>query len=98
MLTSKQRAALRGKASCADPVFQMGKDGVTDGFLNSVDQALNARELIKVTVLKTAPLDPREAGEEIASKVRAELVAAIGGKIILYRYSKTVTNHVLEVK
>lgn len=94
MLTSKQRATLRGAASVAEPVFQMGKEGLSETFLAACDSALSARELIKITVLKTAPLSAREAGEKLAEKLRAEFVAAIGGKCILYRYSKNKTEHI----
>ena len=94
MLTSKQRAALRGAASTADTLFQLGKEGITDSFLDSCNSALNARELIKLSVLKTAPVSAREAGEEVASKLRAEFVAVIGNKFILYRFNKDKTEHV----
>ena len=94
MLNSKQRAALRSEAASAVSVFQLGKDGITDGFISGCDSALTARELIKITVLKTAPVSPREAGEETARKLGAEFVAAIGNKFILYRYSKNKTEHI----
>ncbi len=94
MLTSKQRAALRGAASVQEPIFQIGKEGVGENLTAACDSALTARELIKITVLKRAPLTPREAGELLAEKLRAEFVAAIGSKCILYRYSKNKTDHV----
>ncbi len=94
MLTSKQRAALRSAASSMETVFQLGKDGIGDGFVESVDKALTARELIKITVLKTAPYTPREAGERTAAATGAEFVAAIGSKMILYRYSKSKAEHI----
>ena len=90
MLNSKQRAALRSEAASAVSVFQLGKDGITDGFISGCDSALTARELIKIT----APVSPREAGEETARKLGAEFVAAIGNKFILYRYSKNKTEHI----
>ena len=93
MLTSKQRAALRGAASTADTLFQLGKEGITDSFLDSCNSALDARELIKLSVLKTAPVSAREAGEEVASKLRAEFVAVIGKKIIIYRFNKKKNQH-----
>ena len=85
---------MRGLASTADTLFQLGKDGVTDTFLSSCDSALTARELIKLSVLKTAPLTAREAGEEVASRLGAEFVAAIGNKFVLYRFSKNKTEHI----
>lgn len=72
----------------------MGKEGIGENFVASCDSALTARELIKITVLKTAPLTPREAGEQLAAKLKAEFVAAIGSKCVLYRYSKDKTEHV----
>ncbi len=78
MLTSKQRAALRGAASVQEPIFQIGKEGVGENLTAACDR----------------PLTPREAGELLAEKLRAEFVAAIGSKCILYRYSKNKTDHV----
>lgn len=94
MLNSKQRAALRSAAATAETLFQLGKDGITDTFTASCDSALTARELIKISVLKTAPITAREAGEEVAQRLGAEFVAAIGNKFILYRYSKNKTEHI----
>ena len=94
MLNSKQRAELRSVAATQDSIFQMGKDGVTDTFIDSCDSALTARELIKVTVLKTAPMSAREAGEEVAARTKSEFVAAIGSKFILYRFSKNKAEHI----
>lgn len=94
MLTSKQRAALRSAAATAETLFQLGKEGITDGFINSCDAALTARELIKLSVLKTAPLTAREAGEQVAARMHAEFVVAIGSKFILYRYSKNRSEHI----
>ncbi len=94
MLNSKQRATLRSQAASVASVFQLGKDGLTDNFIESCDSALTARELIKITVLRSAPLSSREAGEETAKKLGAEFVAAIGNKFILYRYSKDKSEHI----
>lgn len=94
MLTSKQRATLRAAASTAETLFQMGKDGITENFVQGCDSALTARELIKISVLKTAPLTPREAGEQVAARLNAEFVAAIGNKFILYRFSKNKSEHI----
>ncbi len=94
MLNSKQRAALRSAAASADTLFQVGKDGITDTFVSGCDSALTARELIKISVLKTAPVTAREAGEQTAAKLKAEFVAAIGNKFILYRFSKNKSEHI----
>ena len=94
MLNSKQRSNLRAIASTIEPVFQLGKTSVnedsgefTETFLSSVNDALEARELVKLTVLKNAPFTARELGDDLAGKLSAECVATIGHKIILYRYS-----------
>ena len=79
-LTSKQRAKLRGLASAEDTIFQLGKEGITENFIKSVDTALAARELIKFRVL-----DRREAAEEIAAATNSIVVTVIGTKIVLYR-------------
>ena len=84
-LTSKQRAKLRGLASKEDTIFQLGKEGITENFILSVDAALAARELIKFKVLETALMDRREAAEEIAEATGSIVVTVIGTKIVLYR-------------
>ena len=95
MLNSKQRSNLRSIATNIEPVFQVGKTSIDEDtgeflltFIQSVDDALTARELIKLTVLKNAALSARELGDDLAREVGAECVATIGHKIILYRYSE----------
>jgi len=85
MLTSKQRAKLRGLASTEDTIFQLGKDGITENFIKSVDAALAARELIKFKVLETAMIDRRTAAEEVAAATESTVVTVIGTKVVLYR-------------
>ena len=85
MITSKQRAYLRKLANTLDPIFQIGKSGITDEILNQLSNALEARELIKVHVLETAMLDIKEACNDVAEKLEAEPVQAIGSKFVLYR-------------
>ncbi len=85
MLNSKQRAKLRGLASKEDTIFQLGKEGITENFINAVDAALAARELIKFKVLENALLDRKAAAEEIAKATGSEVVTVIGTKIVLYR-------------
>lgn len=87
MLTSKQRAALRSLAQKIEPVTQVGKLGVNDSLIESLDKAIEKRELIKVTVLENSDLIPKEAGFEIADKLGAEFVCATGRKIVFYRRS-----------
>lgn len=88
MITSKQRAYLRGLANGIDALYQIGKEGITENMLTQFDNALEARELIKVTILKNAFLDPRETLGGLAEALQAEPVSAVGLKIVLYRESK----------
>lgn len=87
-MTSKQRAYLKGLAMNLNPVFQIGKSSVTPELTQAVDEALEARELIKIHVLKNCFDDPRGLAELIAERTRSEVVQVIGKKIVLYRESK----------
>ena len=93
-LTSQQRAKLRSLASTMSSVTQIGKGGVTENFLATVCDALEARELIKLSVLETAEYTPREAAEGIADALNAAVVGVIGRKIILYRRSLNGKRHI----
>ena len=84
-LTSKQRAQLRGLASTLDTIVHVGKDGIGDNLVKQVDDALEARELIKGRVLENSMYTAREAAEELAVAARCEVVQAIGSKFVLYR-------------
>ena len=84
-LTSKQRAQLRGIASTEDTIIMVGKDGIGENLVQQVDDALEARELIKGKVLENSLLTAREAAEELAPKTRSEVVQVIGSKFVLYR-------------
>ena len=88
MLTSKQRAQLRGLANTLEAIFQVGKGGVNEQLIRQVDEALEKRELIKLTTLETCPETSREAAEKIAAAVGCDVVQVIGRKFILYRESK----------
>ncbi len=88
MLNSKQRAMLRSMASQMDSIMQVGKSGITEDLIISVGNALEARELIKMTVLETAPLDVNETAAQLAEATSAEVVATLGRRLILYRESK----------
>ena len=85
-LTSKQRAQLRGLANDLDTIVQVGKDGIGDNLVKQVNDALEARELIKGRVLENSLLTAREAAEELAVATRSEVVQVIGSKFVLYRY------------
>lgn len=87
MFTSKQRSRLKSIAANIDPVMQVGKEGVSDNLLRSLSDALEARELIKITVLESAPYAPKTTAAEIASALKAEVVIVMGRKAVLYRYS-----------
>ncbi|MBQ3202598.1 MAG: ribosome assembly RNA-binding protein YhbY [Clostridia bacterium] len=85
MMTSKQRAYLRGLANTMEPILHAGKGGISDAMIKQADDALEARELIKGKVLETAPATAREVAEEIAAKVNAEVVQVIGRTFVLFR-------------
>ncbi len=85
LLTSKQRAFLRSKANTEEPILHVGKGGLSDTLLRQAEDALTARELIKGKVLETAPFTSREAAEQVAGAVLAEVVQVIGRTFVLYR-------------
>ena len=87
-LTSKQRAYLRKLAQTAEPVLSIGKAGVTPELCEAVSEALEARELIKLNILKNCLDDPRGTADTIAGRTRSEVVQLIGRKIVLYRPAK----------
>lgn len=87
-MTSKDRAYLRSLASNIDPIFQIGKIGLSDNLIKQVDDALEARELIKITVLETAPEDAKTLSIELASATNSTVVQVMGRKITLYRMNK----------
>lgn len=87
MLTSKQRSYLRRLANTIDPIFQIGKGGVGDNLIKQFNDALEARELVKATVLRNADDGAREICEEIAEKTGAEVVQVIGNRFVLYKES-----------
>jgi len=87
-MTSKQRAYLRSLATGIQPIFQVGKSDVSDNMVEQISNALEARELIKINVLKNSLYTPAEAGEIIAEATGAELVTVIGNRFVLYRRSE----------
>ena len=89
MLTSRERSNLRGLAANIEPVTQVGKNGVNESLIESLDSAIEKREIIKVTVLENSGLIVKEAGIEIAEKLGAEFVCATGRKLVFYRRSKS---------
>lgn len=87
MFTSKQRSNLRSLAQDIEPIGQIGKGGLSDNMIASFSDALEKRELIKITVLNNSEDDAKGISEELAKKLRAEIVCRIGHKIVLYRFS-----------
>ena len=88
MLTSKQRAALRGAANGLEPVFQIGKGEIGDAMIAAVSDCLDARELIKLKVLDNSEYDPREAAGLLCEGTGAECVQVIGRKFVLFKRKK----------
>lgn len=85
MLTSKQRAQLRSMANTMDTILQVGKSGIGDTLIQQVEDALRARELIKMRVLETSPVFAREAAQELAEKTNSDIVQVIGTRFVLYK-------------
>lgn len=88
MLTSKQRSYLRSLANTIPPIFQVGKGGVNANMVRQFSEALEARELIKASVLKNSLTDTRSICEEVSQATEAEVVQVIGSKFVLYKESK----------
>ena len=88
MLTSKQRAYLRGLATNEPTIMQVGKGGMSDNLIKTVSDALEARELIKMSVLENCGDTPKEMANALAAEVGADVVGVIGRKFILYRESE----------
>ena len=87
-MTSKQRSYLKGLAMTMDPIFQIGKSSVTPELTAAIAEALEARELIKITVLKNCLDDGRSIAEVLAERTRSEVVQVFGKKIVLYKPAK----------
>ncbi len=87
MLTSKQRSKLKALAANIEPIGQVGKDGIGENMVKSFSDCLEARELIKVTILDNVDGDPQTVGRELAAALNAECVIVIGRKAVLYRKS-----------
>ncbi|MDF2834394.1 MAG: hypothetical protein K0Q63_34 [Paenibacillus sp.] len=88
MLTGKQKRHLRSMAHHLQPIFQVGKGGTNDHLVRHITEAIETRELIKISVLNNCLDDPREIGAEISAAAGAELVQVIGKTIVLYKESK----------
>lgn len=86
--TSKQRSYLKGLASTEDAIFQIGKSSITPAMVQAIDNAIEKRELIKISVLKNCMDDPRELADIVAERTHSNVVIVIGKKIVLYRPNK----------
>lgn len=87
-MTSKQRAYLKSIAMKQDAIFQIGKSSLTPEITSAVTEALNARELIKISVLQNCMDDSRAIAEALAERTRSQVVQVIGKKIVLYKEGK----------
>lgn len=96
MITTKQRAYLKSLATSMQPAFQVGKGGVNDAQVAQIDDYLRVHELIKIKVLDNSMYTAREAAEEIADKINAEVVQVIGSKAVIYK--KNPEKPVIELK
>lgn len=98
-MTSKRRAELRGMANRIEPLFHVGKSGVTPAVIAQTNEVFNTRELIKLKVLlESAPEKPREIAEKIAAETGSQVVQVIGGSIILYKENPDIENGVFKKK
>lgn len=88
MISSKQRAYLRSLANTINPVLLIGKGGIDDNVISQADEVLEARELIKVGILRNSLLEPREACGILCEATGAEPVQVIGNRFVIYRPSK----------
>ena len=84
-MTSKQRAYLRSLAMTMEPIFQVGKSSITPEFTEAIAEALEARELIKISVLQNCMDDPKEIANTVAERTRSQVVQVIGKKFVLYK-------------
>ena len=92
MITTKQRAYLRSLANPIEPTTQLGKFGISDNFLKTVSLALEAHELVKITVLETCPQQPKEVMTALCESLSCEAVQVIGRKVVIYRRSSKEEN------
>lgn len=88
MLNSRQRAQLRGMANSFETILQIGKIGINENTVKQVNDALEARELIKLRILETCPTSVRETADTLAEKTESDVVQVIGSRFILYKESK----------
>ena len=95
MLTGKQKRFLRSEAHHVDPIFQVGKGGVNEAMIVQISEALEKRELVKISILSNNEDDKNEVAEKLAKDTKAELVQLIGHTVVLYK--KSVNNKRIEL-
>lgn len=96
-MTTKQRAYLKGLAMTMEPIFQIGKSSLTPEITEAVNEALNKRELIKISVLKNCLDDPNEIARIMGERTHSQVVQVIGKKIVLYRPAPDKKNRKIEL-
>ncbi len=96
-MTTKLRAYLKGLAMNIDPIYNIGKASITPEFTEGIIEALEARELIKVSVLKNCADDPKELAQLLSERTGAEVVQVIGKKIVLYKQAKDKDKRKIEL-
>lgn len=87
MLTSKERKALSGLGQKIEPIFQIGKNGLSDATINELSNVLEAREMIKINVLKNSDVEPKTFINDLCKSLKAEPVSCVGNKMVIYRRS-----------
>ncbi len=98
-MTSKERAKLRAEANGLDPIFQIGKEGVTDAVIAQIEDTFNTRELFKIKVhLETSPEGPKEIATKIAEATRCDIIQVIGGTIVVFRINLILRQKAAEKK
>ncbi|ERP38728.1 YhbY family RNA-binding protein [Chitinivibrio alkaliphilus] len=93
-LEKKEIKRLKGLAHSIKPVGRVGKEGMSEALTAAVEEALTARELIKIKFLETADFDKKNDPAQLAQRLNAEVVGIIGHTVILYRYNKDLTRHI----
>ena len=96
-MNSKQRSMLKGMAMNIDPIFQIGKGGLTPEITEAVSDALEKRELVKINILKNCDDDRNMLSEALAGRTGSEVVQVIGKKIVLFRYQKDPKKRKIEL-
>ena len=98
-MTSKERAKLRAEANGLDPIFQIGKEGVTDAVIAQIEDTFNTRELFKIKVhLETSPEGPKEIAQKISEATGCDVVQVIGGTIVVFRINLILRQKAAEKK